>query len=234
MFSKLFTDSDTYWVTDNPRAADQYNRRLEKSIGYYDITHNFKLGLVYDLPLGKGRKYLTRGIANAVLGGWRVSSIQYYASGRPIGINPGIDLPISPNVGIRQAATIATYDNWRGPMATGSFDPNPAASNGGDRFFQPRSFFPAQPGDRVGNSTRANPKLREFPNYNENISVGKSLPIREAMRVDFRWETFNLLNRVRFGTGPRTLTDPNFGRLTSNSDLLNTPRTMQFGLKFYF
>jgi hypothetical protein len=32
VFSKLFTDSDTYWVTDNPRAADQYNRRLEKSI----------------------------------------------------------------------------------------------------------------------------------------------------------------------------------------------------------
>ena len=234
VFSKLFTDSDTYWVTDNPRAADQYNRRLEKSIGYYDITHNFKLGLVYDLPVGKGRKYLTHGIANTVLGGWRVSAIQYYASGRPIGINSGIDLPISPNVGIRQAATITTYDNWRGAMASGIFDPNPAAPNGGDRFLQPRSFFPAQPTDRVGNATRANPKLREFPNYNENISVGKTFQVHEAIRVDFRWEAFNLLNRVRFGTGPRTLTDPNLGRLTSNSDLLNAPRTMQFGLKFYF
>ena len=68
VFSKLFTDSDTYWVTDNPRAADQYNRRLEKSIGYYDITHNFKLGLVYDLPFGKGRKYLTSGIAERAPG----------------------------------------------------------------------------------------------------------------------------------------------------------------------
>ena len=119
-------------------------------------------------------------------------------------------------------------------MASGSFDPNPAAPNGGDRFLQPRSFFPAQPTDRVGNATRANPKLREFPNYNENISVGKTFQVHEAIRVDFRWEAFNLLNRVRFGTGPRTLTDPNLGRLTSNSDLLNTPRTMQFGLKFYF
>ena len=60
VFSKLFTDSDTYWVTDNPRAADQYNRRLEKSIGFYDITHNFKLGLVYDLPFGKGREHLNQ------------------------------------------------------------------------------------------------------------------------------------------------------------------------------
>ena len=153
-------------------------------------------------------RYLTSGIASTVLGGWRVSSIQYYASGRPIGINSGIDLPISPNVGIRQAATITTYDNWRGAMASGSFDPNPAAPSGGDRFLQPRSFFPAQPTDRVGNSTRANPKLREFPNYNENISVGKTFQMHEAMRVDFRWEAFNLLNRVRFGTGPRTLTRP--------------------------
>ena len=63
VFSKLFTDSDTYWVTDNPRAADQYNRGLEKSIGFYDITHNFKLGLVYDLPFGKGRERLNHGIA---------------------------------------------------------------------------------------------------------------------------------------------------------------------------
>jgi hypothetical protein len=52
--------------------------------------------------------------------------------------------------------------------------------------------------------------------------------------VDFRWEAFNIFNRVRFGTGPRSLSDPNSGRLTSNSDLLKTPRTMQFGFKFYF
>jgi hypothetical protein len=234
VFSKLFTDSDTYWVTDNPRAADQYNRGLEKSVGYYDITHNFKLGLVYDLPFGKGRRYLNSGVANAILGGWRFSGITYYASGRPIGITSGIDLPISPSIGMRQAATITTYDGWRGATAGGDFDPNPAAANGGDRFFQPRSFFPTQPTDRVGNSTRANPKLREFPNYNENMSLAKSFNFTESMRLDFRWEAFNVFNRVRFGTGPRALSDPNFGRLTSNTDLLNTPRTMQFGLKFYF
>ena len=148
-------------------------------------------------------------------------------------IDSGVDLPISPNVAARRAATITTYDNWRGPTSSGGFDPNPAAANGGDRFFQPRSFFPAQPTDRIGNSTRFNPKLRLFPNYNENMSLAKSFSIHERMRVDFRWEAFNIFNRVRFGTGPTRLSDPNFGRLTSNSDLLNTPRTMQFGLKFY-
>ena len=31
-----------------------------------------------------------------------------------------------------------------------------------------------------------------------------------------------------------SLTNPNFGRLTSSSDLLNEPRRMQFALKLYF
>jgi hypothetical protein len=235
VFSKLLTDSDSYWVTDYGfRAEDQYNRRLEKSIGQFDTTHNFKLGLVYDVPLGKGRKWLTKGVGNWVLGGWRISSIQYYSSGLPIGLDSGVDLPISPNVTARRAATITTYNGWGGTTSSGGFDPNPAAPNGGDRFLQPRSFFPAQPTDRFGNSTRFNPKLRQFANLSENMSLAKSFQLREQMRIDFRWEAFNVFNRVRFGTGPLTLTNPNLGRLTSNSDLLNTPRTMQFGLKFYW
>src|SRR3954447_10794735 len=52
VFSKLIIDADSYWITDQSRAADQYNRGLEKSIGSYDITHNFKFSGVWDLPLG--------------------------------------------------------------------------------------------------------------------------------------------------------------------------------------
>lgn len=66
------------------------------------------------------------------------------------------------------------------------------------------------------------------------MSLAKSFVLHEKMRLDFRWEAFNILNRVRFGTGPLKLSDPNLGLLTSNSDLLNTPRTMHFGLKFYW
>jgi hypothetical protein len=43
-----------------------------------------------------------------------------------------------------------------------------------------------------------------------------------------------VFNRVRFGAGPTSLQDPNFGRLTSSADLLNTPRQLQLALKLYF
>jgi hypothetical protein len=45
VLSKLITDSDSY-IGDNS-AIDHYNRRLEKSIGEYDQTHNFKVSYVY-------------------------------------------------------------------------------------------------------------------------------------------------------------------------------------------
>jgi hypothetical protein len=82
--------------------------------------------------------------------------------------------------------------------------------------------------------TRYNPKLRYFPNYSENVTVAKTFAMTEKIRLDFRWEAFNILNRVRFGTGAQTLQDNNFGRLTSNNDILNDPRRMQFALKLYW
>ena len=61
VFSKLLTDSDSAWGSGY--AVNQYNRGLEKSIGAYDVTHDFKFSAVYDLPFGKGRKYVTSGPA---------------------------------------------------------------------------------------------------------------------------------------------------------------------------
>ena len=61
VFSKLLTDSDSYWGSGG--AVDQYNRRLEKSIGQFDVTHNFKFGGVYDLPFGKGQSVPDQGRA---------------------------------------------------------------------------------------------------------------------------------------------------------------------------
>jgi hypothetical protein len=52
--------------------------------------------------------------------------------------------------------------------------------------------------------------------------------------MDFRFEMFNAFNRVRFGTGSTTLQSQTFGQLTSNSDILNNPRQIQFGLKFWW
>lgn len=230
VFSKIITDADSYWSTDFDRSADHYNRRLEKSIGAFDVTHNFKLGLVYELPFGKGRRWLNKGLTATLLGGWRVSSIHFYSSGRPVRIttNNGTGLIFAG----RQVPFVRTYEGWRGPQAGSQFDPQT------DRFFQSGNvrggFFEQPAGLLVGNMTRFNPKLREFPNLTENVSVAKTFQMAEKLRLDFRAEAFNVANRVRFGTGSNNINDPNFGRLTGNNHLLNEPRRLQFALKLYW
>ena len=232
VFSKILTDADSYWqAADFSRGADHFNRGLEKSIGAYDVTHNFKVGLVYELPFGKGKRFLSHGVGAAVLGNWRVSDIQFYSSGQPIALSTSYTLPLFAG---RNIPYITSYDGWRAPTAGGSFDPSV------DNFVVPYKSgpFPAQgtgtPLNGFGNATRYNPKVRQFPNYNENISVAKSIPIREQMRVDFRAEAFNAFNRVRFGTGSTQLQSQSFGHLVSNGDLLNAPRQLQLALKFYW
>lgn len=230
VFSKLLTDSDSYWGSG--QAADQYNRRLEKSIGQFDVTHNFKFAAVYDLPFGKNRRYLTSGPASWVLGNWRITSVNLYSSGTPVAVTSSYGLALSNG---RTPPYVTSYEGWQpAQWANGSFDPAV------DRFFSPYGAgpFPLQGTgtslDAFGNATRYNPKLRQFPNFTENMSVTRLFPIHESVQLEFRAEAFNVFNRVRFGTGSTQLQDSNFGRLTSSGDLLNTPRQLQLALKLYF
>jgi len=220
-FSKLLTDSDSY--DGSTTSQDQYNRRLEKSIGRYDQTHAVKLSTIYELPFGKGRKWMNQGgLANGLLGGWRISGIQSYFSGFPLALTRNNPFPIF-NGGTRP--TVTSYDNWRAPLKGDDFDPAV------DRFLD-RSVFPAQQPIAFGNVTRLNPKVRAFPTFNENISIGKSFPLfSESRRLDVRWEAFNLFNRVVFGTGSTSLDSTAFGVVTNQA---NAQRQMQVALKLYW
>lgn len=218
-FSKILTDSDTYYANGG-FAEDQGNRQLEKSIGRYDQTHVLKLNTLYELPFGKGKRWLTHGFANYVLGGWRVGAIQVYSSGYPIGVTRNAPLAIFNGL---NRPYITSYD-WKTSW-TGDFDPNK------ERYLDPAAF-PAQPAGVLGNATRYNPAVRAFPNFNENVSLGKSFLFTERFKLDFRAEAFNLLNRVVFSApGTLNINSTAFGTVTSQS---NTPRQMQLGLKLYW
>ena len=219
VFSKIITDSDTYFA-NAVGSMDQYNRGLEKSIGAFDQTHSFKFSTLYDLPFGKGQRWLTSGPLNHVLGGWRIAAIQSYNSGSPLALTRNNPLPIFNEI---SRPVVDSYTNWRAPLVGAQFDPAV------DRFFQPKSAFPVQPND-FGNATRYNPKVRSFWGQNENISLAKTFRVTESVRIDLRGEAFNLLNRVIFGTGNNNLDSNTFGQVTN----ANSPRQMQVGLKVYW
>ena len=212
--SKLLTDSDS----TASAAGDMYNLRLLKSIAAFDQTHQVKLAWVYELPFGRGKAFLRNGgVAAAIVGGWRVSAIQTYASGLPSNLASTVSFPIGD---FSNRPTISTYDGWRGPVSGDKFDPFK------DSWLQPQSFFPTQPITAFGNATRFNPKFRTAPTMSEAPSVSRIFSVKERARLEMRVEAFNVLNRVFFAPlgGATTLGNANWGLWRAQA---NGWRTMQ-------
>jgi hypothetical protein len=222
-FSKILTDSDSYFANEG-MAMDHYNRRLEKSIGRFDQTHVLKFSTLYELPFGKGKRWANAGVLNHVVGGWRIAAMQIYASGTPIALTRNNALGNALFNGTNRPV-IDAYDNWRAPVKGDKFDPNV------DRFFKPASEFPAQPNHVFGNATKFNPKVRNFWNKDESVSLAKTFPVTENVRVDLRGEAFNLLNRTVFGSPQANLNSNAFGQIVSQA---NNPRQLQVALKVYW
>lgn len=229
VFSKLISDTDA--VDAGGRAMDHYNRRLEKSVGAFDLPHNFKFSYILDSPIGKGKKFDFGRLGNAVIGGWRFSAIHVYTSGQPIQLTGG-----AVSLGGRSAALIKTLDGW---VAESPSSPNYRATTGFTSYFAPVCSIAAfcnaagavvPQTNTLGNAPRFNNRARRPSNLNENISVQKSFNFTERFRLDFRWEVFNIFNRVVLGPPDTSITSQTFGRIVS----AGSPRQMQFGLKLYF
>jgi len=73
-YSKLMTDADSF--SGSGRAMDAARPELEWSVGRFDQSHTIKISSVFELPFGEGRRWLTTGIANQIVGGWRIAVIQ--------------------------------------------------------------------------------------------------------------------------------------------------------------
>ena len=216
-YSRIMTDADSF--SGSGGSLDAAHPELEWSVGRFDQPHTVKLSTVYELPFGEGRRWLTTGIANQVLGGWRVAVIQAYSSGFPIGVTSNAPLNIfngtnRPNL---------TGTDWRAPLAGETFNPTV------DRFLNRAAFV--QPVGALGNAPRINPDVRRFWNLNENVSVAKSIKTGQKLSLDIRVEAFNIFNRVIWGTPNTDFSSNNFGLITG---LANSPRQMQLGLKLYW
>jgi hypothetical protein len=64
-----------------------------------------------------------------------------------------------------------------------------------------------------------------------NVVALGAFNIHESLRLQFRLEAFNVLNRVQFGFPNTTVGSSNFGFITSQANL---PRNVQAALKLYF
>ena len=207
IYSKLIERVD--WLNDSDPLP-------EKRISPFNHSHRWVMAFTYELPVGASRRFnLHSRIANYILGDWQLNSFYTYQLGAPfVWINgssttPGdyvyLGLPL--NLNNRETNTTA--------FNTAAFDTKSA-----DAFqYHLRTFSTAFP-NILQDGTNA-----------LDASMLKRFPIREGKYVQFRFETFNLLNHPTFAQPNTTANNTGFGMITSTS---NRPRTIQAGLRIVF
>jgi hypothetical protein len=198
---------------------------LQKSLSADDQTHLLRYSVSYELPVGKGQRFVNHGPMSYLIGNWTIAETAEYSSGLPLGVTTGTTLPIG---GGADRPFITSYNNWRAPY-TGSFNPF------GDLWWQ-ASAFDQEPTSVLqsvlGDATVLNPKTRLPWNLNENISLARIIPIRESLRLTLRFEAYDLLNRVIWAApSSSALNNAAFGEIRAQS---NTPRQLQVVAKLVF
>ena len=211
------TDSGPNWIY---YYAD---KSLNRGLANFDARHAFTFNSTYELPLGPGRMFgggLT-GVAKAALGGWQFGGIVTLVSGIP------------GTVSIANRLTALGMHNEVPDLAPGASN-NPTRPGNPNQYIDAAAFlFPA---DRtLGNLGRNTVTLPGLANF--DFSLTKNTAITEASRLQFRFETFNLFNRVNFAIpqleafNNRGVPRADLGRITTTK---TTARQLQFGLKYIF
>jgi len=205
---------------------------LMKGVSDYDNTHLFNAMGIYNLPIGKGKKYLTAipAWADAIIGGWQVSGMWRWSSGFPESVYETSFWPTNWNNN--------NWAIWNGtPVTTGHYKnvATPSGSSGPNMFADTSKALSAFDFELPGGVGTRNP-VRGDGVFNIDTSVAKrfTMPWSEKHTLQFRWETFNLTNTAKFDVYTASLDIAASGTFGAYQDMLTQPRVMQFSLRYQF
>src|SRR6185369_284213 len=176
--------------------------------------HVFVSSILWDLPVGSGRRWRPRGLPGAIAGDWNVSAIVTLQSGMPVAVTQTTNNNAFAGFGTQR------------PNLVG--DPTlPANQRTPNQWFNTAAFATA-PQFTLGTASR-NPV--RGPSYRDvDIAVTRRIPVGGTRALELRGEIFNLLNTPNFANPNAIAGAANFGTIVSALD----PRVAQLALKFLF
>lgn len=198
------------------------NRDLNYAWSDFDRRHVFNLQYIFELPFGKGRKFLSDApmALDWVVGGWQVAGLMNYSSGRPLTVFSGL---------FTFTNTVTSPANCSGcPRNLGSVTEENGTSylfNAAQRamFSQPA---PGQLGD-TGRNYFIGP-----PDFRKDVSLSKQFRFTEHSNFELRIDARNVFNAVSYGLPTTTANSSTFGRIRTTID--SSARRIQFSGKFSF
>ena len=196
-----------------------------RTLADYDRPHHMALVLQYDLPFGRGKRWLpgATGLIDKLVGGWQYNTSLEYMVGTPTGRPDAFNL-INPELPSGQQ----TYNRWfntctllaNGRRANCASDNEPVVWAQMANAYVLRTYD-----DRF-------PNIRNPWATQVNLSLFKNVKIRERFTFQFRAEAFNAFNTPIYQGPSTSLTSTTFGQVTISQQ--NFPRNMQFAFRLSF
>jgi hypothetical protein len=228
-----------YMQADDGGLTFYVNFRRNYAPADFDRRLNFEQSFTYELPIGRGHRWMNSGIGATVLGGWKVAGIVSIVSGTPIANGLTANGGTLNTPGTQQNVNLVGI--YKTPKRVGSgnqwFDKT--------AFGQPQGCTPGTtctgiPGVEIGNTGR-----NQFygPGFvQDNLSAFKDFKFTERLILNARVDAFQLSNTPQFSNPGNSLTSGNFGQVTSTfgsgvSGGINSvggARTLQLSAKLSF
>jgi len=200
------------------------NFRAERALSSFDSRQRLTLSYVFDLPMGKGHKFLAgmNGFADRLVSGWGMNGVTTFQKGFPLGFTATPNQLATFNHGLRPNVV---------PGCTARLEGR--AQDRLNKWFD-TSCFTVPASYTFGSAGRSDPSVRGPGIANYNFALFKRTRINERFNLEFRSEFFNLFNRVQFGQPNRvatTASNSTFGQITTQ---YNDPRLIQLALRLRF
>jgi hypothetical protein len=194
---------------------DQYNPGAERASSNQDRRLAWVTSYVYELPFGKGKRWLSSGAGAWLLGDWQTGGILSFISGRPLTHSINVD---------RQNNGGAARGDW-------VRDPNlPGDQRTISRWYDTSFVEPTPAGvGQIGNAGRNLIIGPGVKNFDFLLARSFRMPF-EGHTLQFRFESFNFTNTPAFGNPNVSIGSVDAGRITTAGD----PRRIQFALKYLF
>jgi Carboxypeptidase regulatory-like domain len=217
-FTFAYTRSKSLDVGSNqPGFTDNLDRRRQYGPSDFDQPNLLTISHLYELPFGKGKRFLNSGgIGAFLLGGWQLNGIFRFASGTPF--TPTADATACNCPGNGNFADVVSplqYLNGIGP---------------GQPWFATSGFAAPAP-NTFGNAGRNTIRGVRLTNY--DFSVFRAFNITERFHLEYRAEFYNLTNTPHFANPNGSVSSASFGLITATQSGYGA-RQIQMALRLRF
>jgi hypothetical protein len=184
-------------ATDEFSAVSAFFKKFDKGISTFDVPHRFVYSYVYELPLGRGKRFGSgmNPALNKIASGWEMTGITTFAMGQFQTPSLGVDW-------LNLGSFTTSRPDIIGDLKSGRSFP--------DAYLNPAVF--ARPATHVeGNAARGSIEQPGLNNW--DLGIFKNTKVGERFNAQFRWEMFNAWNHTQFGTANTNVASVNFGKI---------------------